>query len=458
MREMRYLSGIDPTVSEMLPDMRLNLKSTGLYRLYNLKSEDARGRCVMLASSVTTNIINWLTGSLFYTSFLMANGIDLVKIGIISFIPYIANLFSIFSPSILERFPRRRWVLFFGRFAYFTLNILAVTVMPHFVRDSGARTVLFVILTLSANIVSALFSSGYTAWHLNFIPHRIRAEYFTTSSMIASFVGIGVSLISSLTADAFSASPHADAIIAAFRYAAYAIGLIEIWILSRPVEYPYGQTVDRVRLSDIITKPLSRPKFMITMAVIVIWTFFINTSAASINYYLLNNVGVTYTLVYGLNMLYPVTMLFLIRPVQKLIARFGWFRVFAWSAVLYAVPCFMHAFVTASNYAWLYTAVRIFQHIVGVALNTTFSNLPFINMPDSDRTDYLSFHTLSTNAAAFLGMLCGTLFVKYLPDISVSVLSFPMCGMQLLMVIESAGRVLTGLTVLKLGKKVEPDL
>ena len=32
---------------------------------------------------------------------------------------------------------------------------------------------------------------------------------------------------------------------------AYALALVELWALTRPVEYPYEKTVDRVRLSDI---------------------------------------------------------------------------------------------------------------------------------------------------------------------------------------------------------------
>ena len=61
--------------------MKFNYKNTSLYHLYNLHDEKAQGRSVMLASTVITSIISWLTGSLFYTSFLMYNGIDLVKIG-----------------------------------------------------------------------------------------------------------------------------------------------------------------------------------------------------------------------------------------------------------------------------------------------------------------------------------------------------------------------------------------
>ena len=437
--------------------MRRRFQESSFYRLFNLQNEQAQGRCVMLTSSVLTNVISWLTGSLFYTSFLMANGIDLVKIGVISFVPYIANLFSVFSPSILERFPRRRWVLFGGRLAFHTLNIFAITVMPMLVHGQAARTACFVVLVFAANIVNALFSSGYSAWHLNFIPNNIRAEYFSTASMIASFIGIGTGLISSLIADAFAASPHAYTIIITLRFVAYALALVELWALTRPVEYPYEKTVDRVRLSDIVTKPFAHPKFIMTIGIIMASTFFVNTSASSINYYLLNNVGTSYTYVYFLNMLYPVVMLFLIKPAQRIINRYGWFRTYAVGALLYALPCFLYSFVTARNYLWMLAIVRISQHVVGVALNTASSNLPFVNMPDTDRTNYLAFHTIATNAAAFLGMLGGTLFIKFWPELLITIAGFSFCNIQVLMWVESFGRVLVGLMVLKLRPRVEPD-
>ncbi len=437
--------------------MRRRFRESSFYRLFNFESERAQGRCVMLASSVLSNVISWLTGSLFYTSFLMANGIDLVKIGVISFVPYIANLFSVLSPSILERFPKRRWVLFGGRLTYHTLNIFAITIMPMLVRDQNARTACFVALVFAANIVNALFSSGYSAWHLNFIPNNIRAEYFSTASMIASFIGIGTGLISSLIADAFAASPHAYTIIVTLRFVAYALALAEMWALSRPVEYPYEKTVDKVRLSDIVTKPFAHPKFILTVAVIMTSTFFVNTSASSVNYYLLNNVGTSYTYVYFLNMLYPITMLFLIKPAQRVINRFGWFMTYAVGAILYAMPSFLYSFVTAGNYLWMLAIVRIWQHVTGVALNTASSNLPFVNMPDTDRTNYLAFHTIAANAAAFLGMLFGTLFIKFWPNMNIVIGGFSFCNIQVLMWIESFGRLLVGLMVLKLRPRLEPD-
>ena len=68
-------------------------------RIYTLKTENGRGRTIILAHVAINQVITWLTTGMFYTSFLMIYGIDIVNVGIITFIPYIASLFGVFSPS-----------------------------------------------------------------------------------------------------------------------------------------------------------------------------------------------------------------------------------------------------------------------------------------------------------------------------------------------------------------------
>jgi len=243
-------------------------KSSRFAVLFNFHDEKAFGRCVMLASSTIGNIISWITGSLFYTTFLMMNGIDLVNIGIITFVPYIANCFSIFCPTILERFPRRKWILAAGRAAYYTINLLAITVMPMIVKDQTIKMICFVVLIFAANIINALFVGGYSVWHLKFIPNEIRAEYFATNSMVSSFIGCGAALASGLIADALSASPFKNTLVILFRFIAYGLGLLEVYAFTRPVEYPYERSSDKPRFRDIITKPFSQKKFMLTIMIV----------------------------------------------------------------------------------------------------------------------------------------------------------------------------------------------
>lgn len=288
-----------------------------------------------------------------------------------------------------------------GRLGYHTLNLLAITLMPVFVQDPSSRVVWFAVLTFAANMVGALFGSGYTAWHLNFIPDGIRAEYFSTEAMIASFIS-------------------GDTIVILFRYIAFALAVFEVWALTRPKEYPYKKTADKPRLRDIVTKPFSQKKFLLTMMIIFLWVFFANIPAGALNYHLINNVGVQYTFIYVINLCYPFFLMLFTPLWKKWLGKWGWLKTFAFGAVLCCPTTLVYSCITAKNYLWLYTLMYLCRHFLSVGVNTTYANLTFINMPSADQTNYIAFHTLAVNAAGLLGMMAGTMFIGAFPNILLS--------------------------------------
>ena len=188
-------------------------------------------------------------------------------------------------------------------------------------------------------------------------------------------------------------------------------------MLLSPVEYPYERSGAHPRLRDIVTKPLSHKKFMLTMLVVFLYTFGTNVPASALNYYLVNDVKVSYTLIQFLNLRHPVCMILLMRYWQRIIRRFGWLRTFAVSLLMTAPTVLAYSCVTAGNYLWLLTAVRLSQHVIMMGMNIAYSNMSFLNMPRADpRTNYIAFNTITANLAAFLGMMCGTWFVGRFPE------------------------------------------
>ena len=437
--------------------MRLNLDIQHYRQLFNFKDEKAKGRSCMLLSAILSSVITWLTSGLFYTSFLMVNGIDIVKIGIISFVPFIANCFSIFSPSILERFKRRKTILALGRVTFYTLNILGITLMPRFVQDPNTKMALFVAIIFLANIVNALFSSGYSVWQVNFIPSEVRAEYFAASTMFVAFIGCGSALVSSMVADALSGSSYQDSIIVIFRYIAFALALLDVFILTRPKEYAYMQTRDKPRFTDIFTKPTKNKKFALTMVIVFTWTLFINVPLSSLNYYLLNNVGVDYTFIYAINMAYPFFLLFFLPPWKKILRKLGWFKTFAYAALLHIPTSLLYSCVTSQTYLWALPTLRLAQHLFGVGLNVAYANMAYINLPKTDQTNYISFHILVVNVASFLGMMAGTGFVMISGDLVLHIFGLPFTSVQILLWVEALGELVVPLAVLKLLPKITPE-
>ena len=92
--------------------MKLHLKAytDSLKEIYSTKEEKAKGRLITLGSSLAASFYNVFITGIFYTGFLTMYGIDITGAGIISFIPYIGGLFSLFSPFILERIKKRKLI------------------------------------------------------------------------------------------------------------------------------------------------------------------------------------------------------------------------------------------------------------------------------------------------------------------------------------------------------------
>ena len=101
--------------------------------IYNLKDEDAKGRLISLGSALVTALYNVFITGIFYTGILTMYDMSIGDVGIISYIPLIANCFSIFSPMILERIKKRKWILIASKIFFYAMYIVATTLMPQFV-------------------------------------------------------------------------------------------------------------------------------------------------------------------------------------------------------------------------------------------------------------------------------------------------------------------------------------
>ena len=77
--------------------MKLHLRAyTDTFtEIYSTKDDEAKGRLITLGSNLAASFYNVFITGIFYTGFLTMYGIDITGAGIISFIPYIASLFSL---------------------------------------------------------------------------------------------------------------------------------------------------------------------------------------------------------------------------------------------------------------------------------------------------------------------------------------------------------------------------
>ncbi|MBQ3490198.1 MAG: hypothetical protein IJA86_06385 [Clostridia bacterium] len=411
--------------------LKKRVKASPLHYVYNVKDDLGRGRSCMLLSSIMAGLVGQLSGGLFYTSFLLMYGLDKSRIGILTFIPYITCLLNLFSPILLERFKKRKWILVISKMAFYTVNIIGITLLPMLVRDPNALLIWFVILIIIANSINQLFASGFSAWNANFLPDNVRVDYFNSSSCINSAITYAVTLAVSAIGDALKGTAHEGTMLIAIRFIAFALALIDCVIWLVPKEYPYAKKA-RTKFSNIFTLPVRNKRFLGTILIAASYTFALNLPNATLNAYILEDVGISYTLCNGINATYFLFFLFFSNMWKSLISRHYWFRAFAIVLLLHAATYYAYAFVTADT-VWLYVTVRFTQHVLGVATGTIMASLPYINLPDEDRTNYLSFHTIVANLAAFFSMMLGTVFTGLMGNSVLRIFGYPFSSTQILL-------------------------
>ena len=83
----------------------------------------------------------------------------MVDVGFLASLQLFAACFSIFSPMILERIRRRKWVLAAGRLVYYLLNLVGLSVIPLLTSDSRTRLALFAALAFGLEAGYAFLSA-----------------------------------------------------------------------------------------------------------------------------------------------------------------------------------------------------------------------------------------------------------------------------------------------------------
>ncbi len=434
--------------------MKLSHLFDSLKYVYNIKDDRGRGRACMLLSGILAGLVGQLSGGLFYTSFLLQYGLDKSRIGILTFVPYLTCLLNLFSPWLLEHFKKRKLILASGKLLYYTVNILGITLLPSLVKDEAALLVCFVILTVLASSINQLFASGYSAWNANFLPDHVRVDYFNTSSCINSAITFAITLGVSFAGDKLTGTEHELLMLTIIRYIAFGLAILDCLIWLIPKEYPYASTV-RTKLSNIFTLPLKNKRFLGTILIVALFSFVNNLPNATLNAYILEDVGVSYTLCNGINATYFLFFIFFSAMWKRFISKLYWFRAFGAVLFMQAVTYFAYAFVTAET-VWLYVVIRFTQHIFGVVVNTIIASLPYVNLPDEDRTCYLSFHAILSNLFVFLSMALGTGFTGLMGEKTLTVFGFAFSSTQILLFLCASGQVLVGIYALARHKKLTP--
>ena len=424
-------------------------------QIYNLRDADAKGRLCVLIFTVIEGFLVYVTTGIFFTQFLQNNHIDINGAGILTFVLYLANMFVIFTPGLLNRFPKRRWLLAGCKFMYLFLIIVGITLLPHLVSDQTGQLWGMILLTFFANLFNVVATAGYAAWHIRFQPEEVRAYHLSVSLFATALVAGVFSLVGGWMCDTLPSF-----FIELFRYFAFGLGMVEVifLLLPREVEYPVIRTP---RFADIFSIPLRNKKFMLTMVVVFLWQFSLVCYSSQLNYYLLETIGMSNVFFNVIIFLYAPFFFLFMRFWQRRIRRTSWFSTFAVALLVVAPLQIVYGFVQPGPWSYipLVLLVRLPQHFAGVGHNVAFANFQYINMPLTNRDCYTSFYQIVFNLGSVAGTLFGTVFTARMQDFSFSAFGYTYTtGTPLLTMLCGVIQFVIVAYILIFRKQLEPDV
>jgi len=397
----------------------------GLADIYGLQNDRTKGRLIFLGDTLLAAIYNVFITGIFYTGFLSMYGISITGVGIVTFIPYIASCFSVFSPLILKHFKKRKAILLASKLYSYAMYIVATNIMPLIVTDPDARLVWFVVILFLAYAVNAMFSPGITSWFARFFPGdtKRRSHFFVMNQVFSAVLSSTVLMLSSVLMDSVAGLPIHDTLIVGLRYFAFLLVIADVALQARAIEYPSPEA-PRLRLRDVFTLPLRYRKFLLCMIFMFVWNFVSALNAGMWNYHLLNHLGYSYTVINSCSAIYVFILLLTNRYWEKFLQKYSWIKTFGFACIFMGLPELLHYNLRVGT-EWLFVVTVLLQQIMSVPLNFSYANVLYMNLPEENATAHIAFNTIGCNVFAFLGMITGTWITSWTGDNTI-----PFLGMQ----------------------------
>jgi len=430
---------------------------SGWRDVFNMTDEDAKARVHLLTASISGSLVTGFSSGIFYTGLLLGYGLNIVNISIVTLIPYIASLFSIFTPYILERFTKRRNILTFTYILYFTVNILGTTLLPTLVHNPQGRTIGLIAIVFVASAIDRLFIPGYQPWHSHYIMKlEIRNAYSTTTTLASNIL----SSIVLVSFSAFTDKLEGDAqlrLIIIMRYISFGIAMLQVYFLQKPKEPDYPVTTSRPSLLDIFRIPLSNKKFRMTMWIYGMFSLINNLNTSVYNTWLLEDVQANYLYINIINAMYAVAIICTSGLWNRVMLRNGTFKSLSYVSFGCSACVLAAAFINKNNYLWLMTIIRLTEHAISLLQTFSVNNLIYVNLPRENQTSFFAFSSIMAQVSTFVGMTIGTFILTLLGDHVLNFLGYSLSGVPLLTLVKGIIYYLFSIYVFKVRRKVEDN-
>ena len=360
-----------------------------------------------------------ITGT-YFTGLLLALGADDMFIGYMSMATSLCSCIQFISPLFLEKMAKRKRFFVATQIPYHFINIVVIGIIPLLPIAGTTKLWLFMGANIAVTLIGSFRSSGISIWLMQCLPDSKQSHYFAYLSLANSLTNTVTSFCASGLLDTFEAkeislfgiNPTVCAILI-LRLVALAAAIIEVKLYSKLTEAPYiMDDMSKAKTGlKLLLLPLSNKKFMMTISIAFIFNYASAIICNFYNVYMLDVINASYTFMSVCSIVVAPISIIMMPIWSKFVHAKGWHIALPLSIFLFSFAYLLNAYVTVNSLLIVYPIIQAICQFSYPCVSLVFAYLPYINMPETNRTAYNSFYALMGTIASFLGSSTGTFFM-----------------------------------------------
>jgi len=371
----------------------------------------ARSRRNIMVGGFAQTILFAMTGGVYLTGFLLSLGADAGFVNTVVILLNACVIIQLFAPALFERVRRRRRIIFPILAINHALTLFVVPLLVLAGTPNEVMLPLFCVLVTVAGALGALIMPGMSAWHIGNIPEEKRLGYFALSTIAGVIVSSSAPFLGGIAVDTLKGIWGESASLAVIRLVLLFFAAMQMFFYYRVDEPEYPKSTEKNSLGGVLRSLKAHPGYLKVILALAVWNLSAVIPGQYFIAYLLEDLSVSYTFITSISLAFIAAIIFLTPVWKRLIARFRLHNAFSSAMMLYALYPAGCLFVSAAT-LFIYPVSVIFSYMFAVCLNLCISMAPYINLPEENRTLFLSVY----NVAQALAQICGLFIGRVIYD------------------------------------------
>ena len=372
---------------------------------------DGRARgCILLSNLFNTLIVN-LTTAAYLTGYCLSLGASPSYINTILLLMSLSSLVQFLSPFWMERVSRRKPIILALRATSHSLLLFFIPLVGFLPLPSTARlTVITVFVALSSLLTNSI-GPGLQIWHIGRIPPKCQLNYFSFYNIASCVVVNGIIFLISIGVDSMKALWGDFRALSYLRFGLLLFAILDLWVLSRVPETPNPKSECRITPATLLRGLSSSPAYLRVILIAAVWSFAANIPSQYHMTYMLKDLHVSYTVISAVNLFSIVSVIFLTPLWKRLINQYS-MKTGLFISILLLAPYGFLLFGVTESRMWLFPVAQIYYLCMCIGVNICFQIIPFLHMPEQQKTVFMASYNILVNLAATAGVYAGRLIYE----------------------------------------------